>query len=161
MTVVVGIDPGLDGAVAILVDGAGPVFYRTPTLDCKGSKRTFDLPAMREILSRSSPSLVVIERVGARPGQGVTSMFNFGCGYGIWLGLLAGLGIPCEVVAVATWKKAILPGTAKDKTAAIELVSRRFPGTSLLATPRSKIPHDGFADACCLALYARILIYDP
>lgn len=156
-----GVDPGLDGAVAIL-DGEGRlVLHPTPILKAdKGGKRSFDLTRMQDILCpiRNVTGLVAIERVGAMPGQGVTSMFNFGMGYGIWLGLLAGLGLPYQAVMPAAWKKSILAGTAKDKQAAIEFIHRRFPGVSLLATPRSRVPHDGFADAACLALYARQLM---
>ena len=50
------------------------------------------------------------------------------------------------------WKAAILADTAKDKKAAVEFVARRFPDVELLATPRSRVPRDGMAEACCLAL---------
>ena len=113
---------------------------------------------MRRILVGAQPALVVVEKVGAMPGQGVTSMFNFGMGYGMWVGMLAALGFPYELVAPQKWKAAVLGGTKKDKRAAIEYVQRRFPDVSLLATPRSKVPHDGMADAACLALYARQLL---
>lgn len=159
--IVAGIDPGLDGAVAILDHDGQLILFPTPVIKAAGGgKRSFDLARMQDILCpvRNVAGLVVIERVGAMPGQGVTSMFNFGMGYGMWLGLLAGLGIPHQPVMPAAWKKSILAGTAKDKQAAIEFINRRFPGVSLLATPKSRVPHDGFADASCLALYARQLM---
>jgi len=158
--IAVGIDPGLDGAVAVL-GGREPQLYRTPVLAAPGGgKRSFDLPAMRELLVRAAPDMVVIERVGPMPKQGVTSMFNFGCGFGMWLGLLAGLQIPHELVPPKAWKKAVLAGTTGDKRAAVEYCQRMFPGLSLLATPRSKVPHDGFSDSLCMAVYARKLAND-
>lgn len=156
--VVAGIDPGLDGAVAIL-EGDVLSLHATPVIKAdKGGKRAFDLPAMKGLFGRVRPDLVVVEAVGPMPKQGVTSTFNFGMGYGCWIGILCGLGIPYQLVKPQQWQKAILSGTARDKQAAIEFVTRRFPGVSLLATPRSKVPHDGMADAACLALYARQLL---
>lgn len=158
MGVCVGIDPGLDGAIAVLGPGDLLTLYPTPTLNCTGGKRTYDFPQMRRILVGAQPALTVIERVGAMPGQGVTSMFNFGVGYGAWLGMLAALGFPHEAVTPQKWKAAVLGGTKKDKQAAIEFIQRRFPGESLMATKRSRVPHDGMAESACLALYARQLL---
>lgn len=159
--IAIGIDPGLDGAVAILDGKARLGLHPTPVLKAdKGGKRKFDLYGMRDILYpfRNGIHLVVIEQVGPMPKQGVTSVFRFGEGYGMWQGLLAGLSMSYQSVTPQAWKKAILAGTAKDKQAAIQVIQRRFPGVSLLATPRSKVPHDGMADASCLALYARTLM---
>jgi crossover junction endodeoxyribonuclease RuvC len=86
------------------------------------------------------------------------SVFRFGFGAGLWVGILGALGIPFERVPPQAWKKAVLAGTAKDKAAAIAYCSRRFPAASLLATPRSTKPHDGLADALCLAEYGRRLL---
>lgn len=162
----IGIDPGLDGAVAVLHDDMIAI-RPTPTIAAgKGGKRKFDLKAMRDILfdvhvpprfvfDVNVPNhFVVIEKASSRPGQGVSSVFSFGEGFGMWQGLLAGLFMSYEVVTPQKWKAAVLGGTTKDKQAAIEYVSRRYPTVSLLATPRSKVPHDGMADALCLAVYA-------
>lgn len=158
MSICVGIDPGLDGAVAVL-RGDQLELHVTPVLAAaKGGKRVFDLAGMRSILVRALPDLVVIEKVSSRPGQGVSSVFSFGRGYGNWEGLLVGLGMPFQAVTPQSWQKAVLSGTARDKQAAIETISRRFPGVSLLKSPRSTKPHDGFADSACLAIYARQLL---
>ena len=136
--IVLGIDPGLDGAVAVLEADDTLGFYLTPTLSAgSGGMREYDLSEMRAMLTAHPVALAVIEAVGARPGQGRTSIFRFGCGYGLWLGLLAGLKIPFQQVRPQAWKQEILLGTAKDKAAAIALVQRRFPGVHLLATPRA------------------------
>jgi crossover junction endodeoxyribonuclease RuvC len=160
--VIVGIDPGLDGAITF-IDGddilASVAVHIVPTLTAgKGtSKRNYDLPAMVALLTAHSITLAVIEQVSAAPVhgrvQGATSMFRFGQGYGIWLGMLAALHIPYQTVSPQTWKADVLKGTAKDKAAAITFCQRMFPGISLLASPRCKVPHDGIADALCLAEY--------
>ncbi len=102
--------------------------------------------------------LGVIEAVGAMPGQGRGSIFHFGEGYGRWQGMLDALRIPYQVVRPQEWKRVVLAGTARDKVAAIDFVARRYPGVGLLATPRSRVPHDGMADAVCLAEYGRRLL---
>jgi crossover junction endodeoxyribonuclease RuvC len=94
------------------------------------------------------------------PKQGLVSTFRFGMGFGTWLGMLAALRIPHLAVAPQTWKKSILAGTTKDKGAAIQWAQRRFPGVSLLASTRSKVPHDGLADALAMAEFARRLLIE-
>jgi crossover junction endodeoxyribonuclease RuvC len=152
---VIGVDLGLDGAVATI--GAGGVEAAvTPTLAAgRIGRRHYDAAAMARLLAGREVVLAVIEAVGAMPGQGLASTFGFGVGYGLWLGLLAALQIPHQAVTPQAWNKVILAGTARDKAAAIAFASRRYPALSLLATPRSSVAHDGIADAVCLAEYAR------
>lgn len=162
MSICVGIDPGLDGGVAVLSgDGSRLVVFVTPTLAAgKNGRPTFDVRGMRGLLANTplDGGMVAIEAVHAMPKQGVTSSFTFGYGCGLWAGLLTGLNIPFQAVIPQAWKRSILAGTKRDKQAAIELVARRFPDVSLMATPRSRKPHDGLADAACLALYARTIL---
>ena len=155
---VMGIDPGLDGAVAWILPDQVEVRV-TPTIAAgKAGRREFDTTGMFELLTRYPIDLAVIEAVGPMPKQGVTSTFRFGVGYGLWLGLLAALKIPHVAVTPQLWKKVVLAGTAKDKAAAVQFASRRFPHVSLLPSSRSKVPHDGLADALALAEYARRLL---
>ncbi len=70
------------------------------------------------------------------PGQGVSSTFKFGQGYGSILGIAAALSIPTELVTPQAWKKVVLAGTAKDKDAAVGYCRRAFPNVSLLPGPR-------------------------
>ncbi len=155
---VVGIDPGLDGAVAV-IGPEGVEAAVTPTLAAgRGGRRQYDAAAMARLLAGREVELAVIEAVGAMPGQGVASTFGFGVGYGLWLGVLAALQIPHQAVSPQAWNRVILAGTARDKAAAIAFASRRFPCVPLLATPRSRVPHDGIADAMCLAEFARRLV---
>ena len=133
---VLGIDPGLDGGVALILPG-GAEAHVTPTLAAgQGGKRLFDTTGMLNLLRAHPIDLAVIEAVGPMPKQGVTSTFRFGEGYGLWLGMLAALGIPVQTVKPQAWKKVILAGTPKDKAAAVQYVQRRYPAVSLLPTPR-------------------------
>jgi crossover junction endodeoxyribonuclease RuvC len=95
-----------------------------------------------------------IEKVGAMPKQGVTSMFNFGFSTGALHGIVATLGIPRYLVTPTKWKNNVLSGTKKDKEAAIDWCRRAYPDVNLLATEKSRKPHSGMADALCIARYA-------
>ena len=156
-----GIDPGLTGGVAILGNNSlvGPWVCSTPTRKNAKGKRELNRELMVKMLSSFTGRRAAIEKVNAAPMrgrlQGTTSMFSFGLGYGLWLGILETLEIPYIEVDPRTWKKAILGGTPKDKQAAIDYVRRFHPTVDLKATPRSRKPSDGIADAVCLAEYAR------
>ena len=98
--------------------------------------------------------MACVEKVGAMPGQGVTSMFNFGQGFGFILGVLAALGIGVQLVPPGTWKKEFsLVG--KDKAASIEVCRRLFPGVNLRASEQCRKDSDGMAEALLMAEYAR------
>ena len=150
--IIAGIDPGKTGGIA-LVD----------TL-ISGSEQACPMPITgKEIDGHTiagllaNADLVVLEKVASRPGQGVASMFKFGMVYGIIQGICLGGAIPYELVTPQHWKKVVLAGTTKDKDAAIAYCTRRFPHVSLLATERSRNPHDGMADALCLMEFGRRL----
>jgi hypothetical protein len=147
----VGIDPGLTGAVAVLKsDGAAEV-YDTPTLTLKvsrGTKQVYDVPGMCTLLQRYAGAglHVVIEEAQAMPGQGVRSMFSCGLGMGAWLGLLAALALPYTSVRPGVWKKALGLGGGQDKEASRHRAHQLFPGADL----RRKRDH-GRAEALLLA----------
>lgn len=143
---IISFDPGQKGGIAIHYQGI------TTAQAMPIAGKLLDLPAIAQIVSSVSPDLAVIEKVGSMPGQGVASTFTFGTGYGQLQGLLAGLGIPFELVTPQAWKKLILAGTTKDKDAAIAYCRRAFPEVALVL-PRCRIPHDGIADALCLMQY--------
>lgn len=165
MKLVVGIDPGKDGAlVAIHLDGTIRRVELTKdefTVPIgKGSRREYDAAAMGnclvELHALYGVQLVVIEKQQAMPGQGGTSMFSIGVGYGLWLGSIATLGIPVQVVHPRTWQKRILkdvPGVGKGR--AVLLCKQRLPKLTLTPGRRRK-PHDGIADAACLAMFGLI-----
>lgn len=158
----IGIDPGISGAIAV-VRREGSIFppWIVPTPTWKnGKRREFDHKAMAEMLAAFPPAFVAIERVNAAPmrgrRQGTSSMFNFGNGYGVWLGILAAQGTPYVEVWPRAWKARLglkVFGTGKD--ASVRYAKTIDPGVDLRPTPRSRVDSHGFADAYCLALYAR------
>jgi crossover junction endodeoxyribonuclease RuvC len=119
--------------------------------------KEIDLALVAQILKAWRNPVVYIEKVHAMPGQGVTSMFSFGEGYGGLKGVCATLGLPYNLVTPQAWKKKVLAGTSKDKEAAVDFCRRRYPQVNLLATERSRVPHDGMADALCIATYGWML----
>lgn len=141
----IGIDPGKSGALAIL-DASGAVQVLLP----------FDEQKARDALywaAEEGRAVCCLERVGARPGQGVTSMFSFGANYGWWQGLLSAFEIPFQLVTPAVWKKAF--GVTADKNSSVEVCKRLFPAADLRRTERSVKQDDGLAEALLLAEYAR------
>jgi crossover junction endodeoxyribonuclease RuvC len=143
---IIAIDPGQNGGIAIHWYGV------TAAQPMPLAGKEIDLPAIAEIIRSNTPALVVIEKVASMPGQGVASTFTFGMGYGQIQGLLAGMGIPYELVTPQAWKKLVLAGTPKDKDAAIAYCRRAFPEVPLVM-PRCRNPHDGMADSLCLLQY--------
>lgn len=149
---IVGIDPGKSGGIALISANGQASGIAMPIIG-----KDIDGHELASILSNTQPSVVIIEKVGAMPKQGVTSTFTFGTGYGRLLGVCEALAIPYRLVTPQAWKKVVLAGTAKDKDAAIAFVKRAFPMVDL--TPgRKRVPHDGIADAVCLAEYGRQLM---
>lgn len=162
--IIVGIDPGLSGAVAVINTGMGTVeIHDTPTeqiVKAKGKKTDY-LPANMAALFRVYSHTIdhaFVEKVSAMPGQGVTSMFGFGKGFGIWQGVLAGLGIPYTLVIPQRWKKEIMEGLG-DKEAAIGRALQLYPQVSeLLSVKRGIVTKQqaiGRADALLIAEYGR------
>lgn len=159
--VFLGIDPGKSGAIAVLDADGTLKFQVTPTIAAERgrSRREFDVTGMVAALNTVKVQhvvrLITIERVGPMPQDGPVQAFSFGEGFGLWRGIMAGLGLPHILVRPQTWKAKILSGTKQDKGAAIAWCQARYPDVSLLRTPRCASPHDGFADAACLAEYGR------
>ncbi|WP_161795366.1 hypothetical protein [Xanthomonas sp. MUS 060] len=154
MRLTIGIDPGLSGALAALIDGeAGPIIDM-PTAQV-GDWREIDARAVAVWIREqraAHPAAQVsacIEKVGARPGDGGTSAFRFGDTYGGLRAVLQVLGISYTRVIPAVWKRRFgLLGQEKD--AARQLALQRFP-TAAAALKRKK--DDGRADALLIALY--------
>ncbi len=144
---IISFDPGQKGEIAIHHQGA------TTAHPMPLAGKVLDLASIAAIIREASPDIAVIEKVGSMPGQGVSSTFTFGTGYGQIQGLLAGLGIPFELVTPQAWKGLVLAGTPKNKDAAIAYCRRAFPDVPLVM-PRCRTPHDGVADALCLLQYS-------
>jgi crossover junction endodeoxyribonuclease RuvC len=130
MEVIVGIDPGLDGALAFLpTDGSLPWVIDMPTVTVSGSKRNqrHCEPAQiaHEIKSAQLDYRLTaaVETQHAMPGQGVSSCYTIGEGYGAIVGVLSALGVAYAKVAPAKWKRDMgLPVHAdKDDSRAMAL----------------------------------------
>ena len=124
-----GIDPGLTGAIAILDDKKIVEVTDLPTMsDGKKNKKQLNSAHLSQYISSNiidlSKSVVVVEQVNAMPGQGVTSMFNFGQTFGAIKGICAALELPIFFVRPSKWKKHFeLINSSKDssRTKAIEM----------------------------------------
>ena len=143
----VGVDPGKKGGYAV-IDACGAPYVR-PWDD---GEFVHD---MCVISGDMEPRELVacVEKVGAHPGQGVTSMFSFGQSYGFILGVLAAFGIPYQLVSPIRWKAEF--GLNSDKAASVEVCKRLFPGVNLLPTDKCRKDSDGMAEALLMAEYAR------
>jgi len=149
----IGIDPGLDGAVAYLGGESGAGVLDSPSLRV-GTKRQHDPAGMvRLIRAYDGCELhATIEAQSARPGQGVTSMFSAGKGFGLWLGILAALNVPYTLVTPQRWKAAMLDGMARDKDASRLRATQLWPA---LAAQLALKKHHGRAEALLIAEHGR------
>ena len=153
--IIIGIDPGLTGAVAVIFSSTNVAFFDAPTQKVKvgKSEKSELLPAemaayLRQV-QRQGLCHCFIESVHAMKDQGVTGMFNFGKGFGIWIGILAGLEIPHTFVTPQAWKKALMQGV-KDKDAARGRAQQLFPAAT---SQLSRKKDGGRADALLIAKY--------
>ena len=153
MPVILAIDPGASGALAFFNPEAGTLdIIDTPTVQIKrGAKLKTEISAqmLAGIIRARSPSEAVVEKVGAMPGQGVSSMFQFGRGVGMIEGVLAALEVPVTYVAPQKWQRDVGARAGKDgnRQRAAEL----FPAYSQ-SFARAK--DDGRADAALMAWWA-------
>lgn len=157
---ILGIDPGLKGGIALLTSIApgGFKMLQTAKLVMPVQGHVIQVGDIVDWIARQNPEAGVrdihafIEQVGAMPKQGLSSTFKFGTGYGQVIGMCQTLRIPFTLVTPQKWKGEILAGTAKDKDAAIAYCRREFPTINLIPE-RCRVPHDGLADALCIAAY--------
>ena len=126
---IVGIDPGLSGAIAILENNKVLSIFDMPVMsEGKKNKRQLNSAQLVKLLKdnilKNEEISVVVEQVNAMPGQGVTSMFNFGQTFGAIKGICAALQLPIFFVRPSKWKKHFeLINSSKDssRTKAIEM----------------------------------------
>jgi len=149
-----GIDPGLDGALAIIAPGQVTV-YPTPTFTVMGgnrNRREYDLSVMVYTLRHqlTVDSMTCLEAVHSMPKQGVASSFSFGRGLGLWEGLLTGLGLPYQKVTPQRWQGLLLAGQPKGKGSSIVVAKGLFPSVRM-----DRVKDHGLADALLLSEYAR------
>jgi crossover junction endodeoxyribonuclease RuvC len=130
-----GIDPGISGGIAVLDDDgnvrlAEPMPVAGKEVDAGALARL--VRSLRDLDSHADYTLAAVEHVGAMPGQGVCSMFAFGCSWGLCRGVLAALAIPVVLVRPQAWKRVVLAGLTHDKIAAVGYCASRWPATSLV-----------------------------
>ena len=128
---IIGIDPGISGAMCFFQNGEITDVIDMPSMaDGKKNKRqinsqqVFNEISERIINIPKKEIIVVIEQVSAMPGQGVTSMFNFGQSFGVLKGVFSAMQIPMDFVTPVKWKRFFnLIKTNKDssRTKAIEI----------------------------------------
>ena len=153
---VIGIDPGISGSICFFKDGKVVDIIEMPNMaEGKKNKRQVNgAQIYNEISSRiknfsKEDIKVVIEQVSAMPGQGVTSMFNFGQSFGVLKGICSAMQLPMYFVRPAKWKKYFnLINSEKDasRTKAIEI----FP---YISAQLSKKKDSNKADAILLASF--------
>lgn len=149
--IICGIDPGLSGAISFIEDGRLLTAFDMPVMPfgSDGKKQQVNAARLAYELRSAKPDCVVIEKVGAMPGQGVTAMFNFGMSFGTVIGVVGALDIPIHYATPQKWKKHFrLSGAEKDlaRTRCIEL----YPSQSILFARKKDC---GRADATLIALY--------
>ena len=126
---IIGIDSGLSGAIAILENNKVLNLFDMPVMsEGKKNKRQLNSALLTKLIKDSITNneevTVVVEQVNAMPGQGVTSMFNFGQTFGAIKGICAALELPIFFVRPSKWKKHFeLINSSKDssRTKAIEM----------------------------------------
>lgn len=145
MTIIMGIDPGISGAIAFYF----PMVPGRISVDdvpvAGGEINTCELARLVKI---HRPTLAVMEKVGAMPGQGVVSMFNFGRAYGDVRGVIGAMEVPLHLVTPQKWKRHF--GLSSDKEECRMRAIRAFPA---VADRMNLKKHDGRAEATLLALY--------
>lgn len=154
MTTIVGIDPGLKGAISIVNDDRVEVVVPIPIVKSSGRGNEVVWQSlywtMKNLIAEHLPDAVYIERVGARPGQGVSSMFKFGYVSGGLYALMVPYMLPITMVTPQAWKRALKIPASKDgaRQRAIEL----FPNEAHLFARKKD---DGVAEASLIAEYGR------
>lgn len=149
---IAGIDPGLSGAVCVFdVEKGMLTILDMPVVEVKSGKsikRRLSEPMLAELLRPHQIKHVALEQVGAMPGQGVSSMFNFGQSYGAIRGVLAGLQIPITMVTPRKWMSDLKVSGGKDGNR--QRAAQLFPA---YAASFSRVKDDGRADAALLAFW--------
>jgi crossover junction endodeoxyribonuclease RuvC len=165
-TPVLGIDPGITGALALLAGDEPPRVWDMPTREVEVGRKRRTRICVAGLLATISQAVALggvstvayVERSQASPQMGVSSAFAYGEGFGILEGILAALGVPLRPVMSWQWKRGlglIKPGSrtlgrneARDKRPALHLARRLYPG---LAPMLKREKDNGRAEALLIA----------
>lgn len=148
---ILGIDPGISGALALLTALGELTVADLPTIEIERggkAKRSIDAMALADMIRAMHPTHAIIERVGAMPGQGVASMFSFGRSVGQIEGIVATLAVPVSYVTPQTWRRSLSVPAGKDGS--------RLRASQLMpayAERWRRSRDDGRAEAALIALY--------
>jgi crossover junction endodeoxyribonuclease RuvC len=149
---VLGIDPGLDGALALLsYDGKVIEIVDMPTVPVvinKKNRRQVPPALLACVIERLAPAIAFLEHVGVRPSEGAVGAFSFGRSFGCIEGVLAALQIPTTLVYPAAWKRAL--SIPADKGGARMKAMSLFPE---VAEQFKRVRDDGRSEAALISLY--------
>ena len=157
MTTIAGFDPGKQGALAVIHEDRDGTrgFIHTEELPYDG--RLVSVPALHDLFDVIEPDMVIIEEQAGRPKDGISTINTLMRAYGQLVGMCQALNLHMHLVKPALWKRKILYGYATDvKDGACEYVATKWPDVNL-RPGRKRKPHDGIADAVCIAEYGLIL----
>lgn len=140
----IGVDPGKKGGFGAIEEVG---------IQVKPWDNALFIEYCRDIYRAGTKAVACVEKVGAMPGQGVTSMFSFGKSAGFIEGVLQAYGIPYQLITPQKWKKEFSLGHSKEDS--VTVCKRLFPSVKLLPTDRCKKESDGMAEALLMALYAQ------
>ena len=121
---ILAVDPGLTGAIAFYF----PAHDAITVEDMPVAGGDIDVASLAARIAQMRPDVAIVEHVAARPGQGVASMFRFGCGFGMLRGAIAASGVPLHLVAPSRWKRYF--GLDADKELSRSLALRLWPTRS-------------------------------
>jgi len=142
---ILAIDPGLTGALAFLF----PAHDAITAEDMPVVSGDIDPATLVARIAQMRPDMAIVEHVASRPGQGVASVFKFGCGFGMVRGVIAASGVPLHLVSPAKWKRHFCLDADKEKSRALAL--RLWPTRADLFGRKKD---HGRAEAALLARYA-------
>lgn len=148
---VLGIDVGLNGAIAIVEGDQLIEVHDMPTFSMERNgknKRMVNAAELARLIRQSAAGSAYLERLNAMPGQGVTSMFSMGQSLGVVLGILAALDIATTTIPPRTWQKALDVPQGKDGSR--YRAAQLFPAH---AAQFARVKDDGRSDAALIAAY--------
>lgn len=151
MPTIIGIDPGLKGAVAA-VDGDEVLVWPTVIYG-----REYDEHWMWDQITLASPARAFVEQVQAFPKQGRSSAVKIGLGQGLWRMALIANGMSYTIVSPRKWQNVMFAGVSKQDTKKMSIIAakRLFPGVSLRRTDKCRVDDHNMADALLIAEYGR------
>jgi crossover junction endodeoxyribonuclease RuvC len=142
---ILAIDPGLTGALAFYY----PEHDVISAEDMPVAGHDIDAATVAARIAQLRPDLAIVELVASRPGQGVASVFKFGCGFGMVRGVIAASGVPLHLASPGKWKRHFGLDADKEKSRALAL--RFWPTRSDIFGLKK---YHGRAEAALLARYA-------